>query len=176
MDTKNPTVAAEEQAKLLAKKESPEEEVTRPGPSDAEAAPVAAPAVDQRTPEQKALDTRDAAAWLADPENRKKALLLAQQLASVMGKNWFTLRAFVKRTRETRQSGFAKLAVLGRFGFLARKGEGPDQLFRVLVSVADRLAVLRMFEAEHVGQLKELRHEIARCELELAAAPGQSPA
>lgn len=127
----------------------------------ATAEPIA-PLVDHRTPEEKAKDATDATAWLTDPQNKQKAILLAQQVQVVMGKTWFNLRAFTKRIGESRQAAFTKLSVLGQFGLMAKRGEGEATKFRVILSTEERLAVLRLLEVEHEYQLRALRHEIAK--------------
>ncbi len=75
-----------------------------------------------RTEAQKLKDAQDAKAWLANPENRQKALLLAQQVATIMGKNWFSLQAFLKKTREDCGVRFWQVVLVG-----AVRPSGPER-------------------------------------------------
>lgn len=111
----------------------------------------------------------EAAAWLSDPKNRDGARLLAKSIQEVMGRSWFTLDRIVKKTvKETRQTMFAKLSLCGQFGFMARKQQGKDTLFKVALSTEDWILIVQVMISEHEGPLKALRHELNKLNAKLA--------
>lgn len=66
-------------------------------------------------------DKREYEAWVSDPENKKNAQFLANQIIEVMRERWFTLNDFCKKAKLNKQTAFQKLYVCRIFGYIIQK-------------------------------------------------------
>lgn len=98
--------------------------------------------------DNKINDQAEMLAFINDPEERKNATSLALQVQQSVGKNWFTLNRFIKKTKETKESSLLKLNLLKIFGMLQSKTadwkDGSEargrQVYKVAVSNEDKIA------------------------------------
>lgn len=121
---------------------------------------------------QKELET-----FKTNPENKKKAILLAQQFELILNKkkgSWFSLRQLSKRVKETEQEMLIKLKMLQIFDLCIakewrstskfRKGE---LVFRINIGLAEQIQsmdeIIEQLKAEtegYIAKREELKQQL----------------
>lgn len=105
--------------------------------------------------------------FLNDPEERKNAVSLAMQIQQFVGKNWFTFSRFLKKTKETHNSGQFKLKFLVGFGLLQQKmgtwKDGKESrgmvVYKVVISKEDKIIALDEVISFHKEEIEKLERQ-----------------
>jgi hypothetical protein len=106
--------------------------------------------------------------FFASEENKKNALVLANQIRDMVGKNWFTFQRFINKTKEDRAAGYQKLKIGEMFGYIKTKvgdfSDGKDSLrmpmWKVVISKEDHVKALQDIIQYHKNQIIQLELEI----------------
>lgn len=115
---------------------------------------------DKAAGEQKSLE-QEMKEFLSSEQNRQKALGLAEQIETMMGKNWFTLERLVRDSSESRESAAHKLHICKMFKLIdTRLGDWQDgrhiirqPLFKVTISLEDKISALDRIVKYHYNQI-----------------------
>jgi len=115
--------------------------------------------------DQELLERAEYYSYINDPEERKNAVSLALQIEKFVGKNWFNFERFIKKSKESPESGRGKLEMAILFGVVARK---PDNrrgwLYKTVVTNQDRIDALEEIIDFHREAIKQL--EIQKIQLQ----------
>jgi hypothetical protein len=107
--------------------------------------------------------------FIEDPENKQKAVFLANQIQGIVGKNWFTLRRLVSKTVENELTAYQKLKLCMMFGFCtSRVGDWKDgkenvrvSLFKITIDKSERIKAIDDIISSLKGQIDQLELEKA---------------
>lgn len=72
--------------------------------------------------------------FLSNPENKKMAIELANQIRIEVGEGWFQAKSLIKKYKCTIEEAKAKFVVLGAFNLCAYKEEKGVQWYRIDLS------------------------------------------
>lgn len=105
--------------------------------------------------------------FLANPDNKQKAVHLADQIQKLVGKNWFSMRALLSKTKENQWSAYQKLQLCKMFGMAETKiGDYRDgkqnlrvQLFKITIGPEERIKAIDDVIGYHQGQIETLQRE-----------------
>lgn len=116
-------------------------------------------AEEQQEKQKETKQYKDLDEFVNDPEQQKSARLLAKQVQELVGKNWFDMKRFSRKTRGA-TFGSVQLGLLIQFGLLVVKNEGKDQFYKIVFDTIDQQAMIN----DELESLK-LREKILKAEL-----------
>ena len=110
--------------------------------------------------------------FVANPENKQKALALAEQIQEAVGKNWFPIERLVKKSSESRQSAYHKIQLCKMFDLLVtRVGDFKDgaklirqPLFKIVITDQDQIDGLKRIIEYHKAQIQAMELQVINLE------------
>lgn len=109
--------------------------------------------------------------FISNPENRKRATILANQIREAVGKNWFTFDRFCEKlkfkTDDVKSDAYHQLAILQSFGLCASKKAGYD------VPKNKRGKIVYKIIMDYYGQIDLIDHDIAYHEARVEVLKGE---
>lgn len=109
-------------------------------------------------------DKKEYEEWVMNPENKKNAQFLANQIIEVMGERWFTLNFFCKKAKLERDTAFQKLYMCRIFGFMLQKDEKVKEdgiwqtlpMFKVSIDNKSKIEEIDRAIAFYYEEIKKL--------------------
>ncbi len=114
-------------------------------------------------------ETQQFLEFVSDPEEKKRAIFLAEQIQALVNKKWFTIKDAAKASRggETPQSIYQKMQILELFKLTERRiGTAEDgreklrqELFKIVISKQDKILAIDDIIAYHRGIIEKLESQ-----------------
>lgn len=100
--------------------------------------------------------------FLANPENKKMAIELANQIKKEVGEDWFQAKKLIKKFKCTVEEAKAKFVVLGAFNLCAYKEEKGLQWYKIDLSQKIQRDLLVQEIQFHEVQISILKEKLTK--------------